>query len=173
MSEKPAIAISSCLLGNKVRYDGELKHFPQLCSELQKHFQLLAVCPEVEIGLSVPRPPVQLSGDAKHPRMTGRDDPRIDVTEKMYAFCEQRKQSLAHVAGYVFKARSPSCGLGNIPLFVHGEIVDENMRGLFAQAMVDEYPELPMADEEQLASPDQQQKFIQQVLDYYKNHLKP
>jgi uncharacterized protein YbbK (DUF523 family) len=172
MTAKPILAISSCLLGNRVRYDGELKHFPQLCDEMQKHCELLPVCPEVEIGLGVPRPPLQLSGDAKRPRMTGRDDASIDITDKMYAFCEQRKQSLKHVAGYIFKARSPSCGLHGIPLFDNGKMMMQNLRGVFAQAMVKQYPQLPFADEEQLASLEQQQRFIQQVLDYYKNHLK-
>ncbi len=172
MTPKPMLAISSCLLGNRVRYDGELKHFPRLCAELQKQFELVPVCPEVEIGLGVPRPPLQLSGDAKRPRMTGRDDAGIDVTENMYAFCEQRKQSLKHVNGYVFKARSPSCGLHDIPLFANDETIENNLRGLFAEAMVKQYPELPVADEEQLDSPESLQQFIQQVLDYCKKRLK-
>ena len=166
MSDKPVIAISSCLLGNRVRYDGELKHFPELCKHLQAHFQLLPVCPEVEIGLAVPRPPLHLVDDGERLRMVGRDDPSIDVSDAMYRFCADRALQLHGICGYVFKSRSPSCGLRDIPVSQRGEIVDANHAGLFAEAIRRHYPRLPVADETELLSPEQRQAFIQQVTDY-------
>ena len=67
LSRKPVIAISSCLLGMQVRYDGAIKTMPDIVQHMQQHFELLAVCPEVEIGLGVPRPALQLSGDPQTP----------------------------------------------------------------------------------------------------------
>ncbi len=172
MTTKPDIAISSCILGNAVRYDGESKFLPGICHELQQHFNLIAVCPEVEIGLGVPRPPVQLTGDPAHPSMTGRDDPQINVTDKMRDYCTSKPTQLKHICGYVFKSKSPSCGIHSIPVFDHGEIMDDNNRGLFADAMIKLYPELPITDELALSQPEQRQQFIHQVLHYYQDSQK-
>ena len=165
-SRKPVVAISSCLLGNRVRYDGELKQFPELCAELAEYFDLRAVCPEVEIGLSVPRPPLILAGTAGDTHMIGRDDPTIDVTAAMRHFCSNKPQQLLDIAGYVFKARSPSCGLRNLPLYRDDRIIDDNIRGLFAATIVERFPDLPMAEEEDLLEHEQRAQFIQQVLNY-------
>ena len=170
MSDKPVIAISSCLLGNRVRYDGELKHFPDMCRHLQQHFQLLPVCPEVEIGLSVPRPPLHLVDRGGRPRMLGRDDPSIDVSDAMYEYCQTKPGLLGDICGYVFKSRSPSCGLRDIPLLLENGGIDNNHAGLFTQAMMDLYPDLPMADETQLQVPQQRQLFIQRAITYRQHH---
>lgn len=166
---KPRIAISSCILGQRVRYDADIKSFPDICNHLQQFFELIPVCPEVEAGLSVPRPPVQLSGDPQHPRMTGRDNPSIDVTDAIRHFCQTRIASLPEIHGYLFKSKSPSCGLRHIPVFDQGHIVDPDNRGLFAHAITLTYPELPVAEETELENPLQREHFIQQVLHYSKN----
>lgn len=166
---KPTIAISSCILGQRVRYDADIKSFPEICHHLQQFFQLLPICPEVEAGLTVPRPPVQLSGDPLHPRMTGRDNPDIDVTDVIRQFCQTRITSLPEIHGYVFKSKSPSCGLHAIPVFAQGHIVDHHNRGLFAQAITTTFPKLPVVEETELTNPQQRQHFIQQVLHYCKS----
>jgi len=166
-TDKPVIAISSCLLGNLVRYDGERKAMPELYQHMQQYFNLLAVCPEVEMGLSVPRPAVQLTGDPQHPRMTGRDDDAIDVTEAMNDFCNSRPQTLKHICGYIFKSKSPSCGLRNIPVFQTGKIIEQNSQGLFAKAITRHRPDLPVADETELDTPDKRDYFVQQALNYF------
>lgn len=165
---RPKLAISRCLHGERVRYDGEIKRFPELCQELARVAELIPVCPEVEIGLAVPRPPVQLSGDPANPRMTGRDDPNIDITDEMRRYCRQRPQSLAGICGYVFKSKSPSCGIRNIPVYDQHRLVDDDHPGLFAQAIIEQFPDLPIADETMLASRQQRTHFIQQLLNYSK-----
>lgn len=169
---KPTIAISSCIIGQRVRYDGEIKLFNELHQHLQQHFKLLAVCPEVEIGLSVPRPPVQLTGDILQPRMTGRDDPSLDVTDSMRAFCATKPQQLTNICGYVFKSNSPSCGLKNIPVTVDGKIIADNQRGLFAQAILNLWPNLPVCDENDLHTFAQRQQFIARVTHYFDHNQK-
>ena len=164
---KPTLAISSCILGQRVRYDGEIKTYSDIVQHLQQKFELLPVCPEVEIGLSVPRPAVQLSGDILQPRMTGRDDPELDVTDAMHAFCEHKPLQLSHICGYVFKSKSPSCGLRNIAVFSNGNILTNNQRGLFAQAIVERWPNLPVREETELQTTIQRQLFIELVLNFY------
>ena len=167
MTARPVIAISSCILGQAVRYDGEIKHYPELYQQLQTYFELLPVCPEIEIGLGVPRPAVQLSGDPAYPRMTGRDDASIDVSDLMRDYCQTKIHSLSHISAYVFKSRSPSCGPNIIPVFNEQQIIADNNRGLFAETVISTYPILPVADEITLANQPQRDTFIQQVLDYY------
>ncbi|MDH5766810.1 MAG: DUF523 domain-containing protein [Gammaproteobacteria bacterium] len=167
MSHRPVVAISSCLLGQPVRYDGRLQHHPDICQHLQQHFNLLAICPETEIGLPVPRPPVQLTGNPSRPRMTGRDNPDIDITDSMRDYCQHKIHSLKHISGYVFKSRSPSCGLENIPVFEQNTVIDNNHAGLFADTVINTLANLPVTEETQLQTQAQRDNFISQVLDYY------
>ena len=162
--------MSSCLLGQRVRYDGEIKTYTDMVALLQQYFVLHAVCPEVEIGLSVPRPALQLTANALQPRMTGRDQPALDVTIAMRAFCEHKPAQLSHICGYVFKSKSPSCGLKNIPVFVNGNIIADNNRGLFSQAILERWPELPVREETELQTVSQRDQFIAQVMDYFRQH---
>ena len=167
--DKPVIAISSCILGDHVRYDGIIKSFPDIYQNLEKYFELLPICPEVEIGLTVPRPAVQLSDNTVSPKMTGRDNPDIDVTNEMMLFCDSKPATLNSICGYIFKSKSPSCGIRNIPVIKLGNIISQNNRGLFAQAIINYFDDLPVVDETELETEQQRNYFIQQVLNYNKN----
>jgi len=165
-TERPLIAISQCILGDRVRYDGQVNTYTDLLSFIHSHFQTIAVCPEVEIGLSVPRPPVQLSSDGKQIKITGRDDPSIDITEPMEQFCQQRSLQLNSIQGYIFKSKSPSCGVTDVPLFnPQGEVISMGA-GLFAQTMLQRYPNLPITDEQTLDTQQQRELFLQSVQNY-------
>lgn len=166
MHEKPLVGVSRCLLGDAVRYDGESKANDTVIERLGNLFELVPVCPEVEAGLSVPRPPVQLTGSIDHPRITGRDDPVLDVTELMQRYCNSRPAELNFLCGFVFKSRSPSCGLDSTPVFIEGECVSETNRGVFARAMTAIYPNLPVIEESGLEVPDRYQQFIDDVYQY-------
>lgn len=158
--------MSRCILGERVRYDGEIKHYPDLNQWLAQYCHTLAVCPEVEMGLSVPRPPLQLVQTASGIQMRGRDDPELDVTAAMQQFCQQRPPQLGAIHGYIFKSRSPSCGIADIPLFNQQNEVIEQGRGLFVSAMLQHYPALPISDEQQLDNHAAFMDFLQQVRDY-------
>ena len=153
-----------------MRYDGEIKHYPELLTYIQQHFSTLSVCPEVEMGLSVPRPPLQLTGSLSNIEMTGRDDPALNVTQAMQHFCRQRPPQLNAIAGYIFKSRSPSCGPQNIPLFDTQGLEVASTRGLFVSAMLQHYPGLPITDELQLTSAESREHFLQQVKHYRQHH---
>jgi len=170
MHNKPIIGASRCLLGDAVRYDGDSKANTIVIEQLGDLFDLVPVCPEVEAGLSVPRPPVQLTGSIDLPRMTGRDDPGLDVTEVMQAYCISRPAELDQLSGFVFKSRSPSCGLNSTPVFIDGDCITETSSGLFARAMTTTFPELPVIEESELEVMDKYRQFIDDVFQYKSNN---
>jgi len=111
----------------------------------------------------VPRPPVQLSGELDNIKITGRDDTSIDITKPMQQYCQQRPAQLNSIQAYIFKSKSPSCGIKNIPVFnANGQIIGTN-QGVFAHAMLQHYPDLPITDEQGLQIPEQRDDFLHQV----------
>ena len=160
MSARPRVGNSSCLLGENVRYDGKNKAFAFDASELDDVFEWVPVCPEVEIGLGVPREPIELVRDGDEVRLRGVTS-KTDHTEAMRAFAARRLERLAALGlhGYVLKARSPSCGPDQVPLAGSAE----TRAGLFAETLVDRLGDLPVAHEEQLADPETRTRFVNAV----------
>ena len=164
--ENPLVGVSRCLLGDAVRYDGRSKINHVVIEKLSKLFTLVPVCPEVEAGLAIPRPPVQLTGNIENPRLTGRDDPSIDVTGIMQRYCQTRPFELQHLKGFIFKSRSPSCGLNSTPVFIDGQCVTENSRGIFAKSLSSRYPDLPLIEDTELETNAKLSSFIQAVVNH-------
>lgn len=163
MHKKPLVGVSQCLLGDAVRYDGRTKPNTIVIEKLAELFELISVCPEVEAGLSVPRPPVQLTGSISSPRLTGRDDASIDITELMVEYCSHKTQTLNNLNGFIFKSRSPSCGLHSTPVFINGQAVSDNSRGIFAKNMCEAYPDLPVIEDSDLDDSELYQQFVAAV----------
>ncbi len=163
--------MSRCLLGDRVRYDGNIKEYPQLIAFIRQYFDVIAVCPEVEIGLGVPRPPIQLGGSIKKIKMYGRDDASIDVTTQMQKYCQQRPAQLNSIHGYIFKSKSPSCGIKNIPVFNNNNEVSGLTAGVFVNAILQHYPKLPITDELGLTEHNQYKSFLHQVKRYQQEKL--
>lgn len=161
------MGVSRCLLGDAVRYDGQSKANAIVLQKLKAIFELVPVCPEVEAGLSIPRPPVQLTGSIQNPRLTGRDDPSIDVTDIMQHYCQAKPAELDQLSGFIFKSRSPSCGLNSTPVFINGLCVDENSRGIFARIMCATYPALAVIEDNELDNPAMLNNFIAQITSSY------
>jgi uncharacterized protein YbbK (DUF523 family) len=168
MREKPPVGVSRCLLGHAVRYDGDSRPHNIVIEQLSELFELVPVCPEVEAGLGVPRPPVQLTGSIEQPRMTGRNDPDLDVSDQIYRYCATRPLELEQLCGFVFKSRSPSCGLYSTPVFINGNCITESSRGLLARAMTSRYTQLPVIEETELENRVRYQRFVDEVLEYRK-----
>ncbi|HED35611.1 MAG TPA: DUF523 domain-containing protein [Gammaproteobacteria bacterium] len=174
-SHRPTIAISRCLLGDRVRYDGKIKNDPQLIDFVKQHFEIICICPEVEIGLSVPRPAVQLSAEPgavpgtelANIKITGRDDPTLDISTPMYEYCNRRAAQLDSIHGYIFKSKSPSCGIRNIPVFNNRNEIITTTKGVFAKTIMREYPQLPIIDELGLLSGEQREAFLLRVKQYH------
>ena len=161
---KPLVGVSQCLLGDAVRYDGRSKANQIIIEQLTSVFNLVPVCPEVEAGLPIPRPPVQLTGSIHNPKLTGRDDPTIDVTDIMQGYCETKPAELKHLAGFIFKSRSPSCGLNSTPVYIDGKCVTETGRGVFAERLCASYPELVVIEDIELENKITLDNFVQSIL---------
>jgi uncharacterized protein YbbK (DUF523 family) len=160
------IGVSSCLLGECVRYDGGHKLDRTITDTLGQYFTFIPVCPEVGCGLPVPRDAMRLEGDPAAPRlMTCRT--RLDLTEQMLAFCAAKLRELEkqELCGFIFKERSPSCGLTAVPL--HGSGTSELFTvGLFAHEVVRRFPSLPLEEAERLNNPGILKNFIMRINHY-------
>lgn len=158
-----AVGISSCLLGEKVRYDGGHKHDRYLTDTLGRFFRFVPVCPEVECGLPVPREAMHLEGDPAAPRLVAIRS-RRDLTPQMEAFCRRKVEELAdeQLCGFIFKKGSPSSGLFRVKVYNQG-MPSRSGQGLFAAAVTARFPLLPVEEEGRLADPVLRENFLERV----------
>lgn len=162
---KLRLGISACLLGQEVRYDGGHKLSRFLRDTLGQYVDYVPVCPEVECGLSTPREPMDLLGDPEAPRMvTTRTG--IDHTGRMLRWARQRVEELEHegLHGYIFKAKSPSCGMARVKVYDDAMVPHSVARGLFARAFMERFPLLPAEEEGPLDDPGLCKRFIEQIV---------
>ena len=163
------IGVSSCLLGENVRYDGGQKQHELIRDYLCNNFSCIPICPEVAIGLSVPRPPIQLIRDSRCIRAVQADDHKIDVSESLRSFAVTVSQQYPQLCGYVFTARSPSWGLLQTPIHNLERNTLEFGMGIFSAGINENHPELPMVEEEALNSQKMVDEFLGKVRQYGKN----
>jgi len=159
------IGISSCLLGEKVRYDGDHRLDRYVSDTLGKHVEYVPVCPEVECGLGVPRDPMHLAGDPNSPRLVTTPT-GVDLTERMTRWSGRRVKELEeeNLSGFIFKSRSPSCGVEGVKVIQGNGQPDRSGAGIFARAFADHFPHIPVEDENRLSDPGLREKFIETIL---------
>ncbi len=162
----PKIGISACLLGQKVRYDGGDKKDSFLLDTFGYHVQWTPVCPELEVGMGVPREPVRLVGGLSNPLMIGERS-ATDWTRTMQRFTERKIRELETlgIAGYILKSRSPSCGLRRVRVY-RGQTLSRRGVGLFAAGLERAMTLLPIEEEEGLHDPRLREHFIERVFAY-------
>jgi uncharacterized protein YbgA (DUF1722 family)/uncharacterized protein YbbK (DUF523 family) len=164
---KIKIGISSCLLGEKVRYDAGHKLDRYITDTLGQYFEWVPVCPEVEYGLPVPREPMRLVGDPNSPRLitirTG-----IDHTEGMLKWAEKKLKELEkeELCGFIFKSRSPSSGIGGVKVYTPSGMPSQRGIGLFGRAFMNKFPVIPVIDDGRLHDPALRENFIERVFVY-------
>jgi uncharacterized protein YbgA (DUF1722 family)/uncharacterized protein YbbK (DUF523 family) len=163
---KIRLGISSCLLGQKVRFDGNHKHDSFITGTLGQFFEWVPVCPEVAIGLGIPRPPIRLTGSPASPRAVGVKDATIDVTDKLAAYGKRQAHALENLSGYIFKSKSPSCGLERVKVYRAAGAPAANGRGIYADAFLSAQPWLPAEEEGRLGNPRLRENFIERVFVY-------
>ena len=172
MSERAAdapirLGVSSCLLGEAVRYDGGHKRDRFLTDLLGRHVEFVPVCPEREAGLGVPRPAMRLEREGRGIRLreiaSGRDH-----TARMQRFAVRRLRALRalELCGYVLKKDSPSCGMTRVKLYGEKGGARREARGLFAAALQATWPSLPLEEEGRLHDPALRENFIERVFAY-------
>jgi uncharacterized protein YbbK (DUF523 family)/uncharacterized protein YbgA (DUF1722 family) len=161
------IGISTCLLGEPVRYDGGHKRDAFLVATLGRYVEWVPVCPEVEAGFGVPREPMQLRHNVGGVRLVTTST-GIDHTERMRRFAVRRVAALgAHdLSGYVLKSNSPSCGMDRVKIYGRGGSVLAHGHGLFAAALLRAFPHLPIEEEGRLGNPRVREHFIERVFAY-------
>ena len=152
---RPRVGVSSCLLGEEVRFNGGHKRYRFLTDELDPYVDWVPYCPEVEIGLGTPREAIRLTADG---RLVNRDG-TLDHTEAMAALPVP-----AALDGYVFKAKSPSCGIRAIPRYgPDGLAADHGGRGLYAGRVLDRFPRLAVEDEGRLNDAGLREAFTERI----------
>lgn len=166
--QKIKLGISSCLLGQPVRYDGGDKFDTNIHDTLGEAFELVPVCPEMAIGLGVPRPPIQLVQQGDVIRVLSVEDSSVDVTERLHAYGKTMADELASLSGYIFKARSPSCGLRDADIHEQDGSVSGSASGAFAYSLLNKLPLLPAEDEEHLLDVRQRENFLVRVHLYHR-----
>lgn len=153
------IGISPCLLGDEVRWDGGHKRAAWLRDFAGVEW--VRVCPEVEIGLGVPREPIRLVREGERIALRGLDSD-TDLTARMTDWSARLVGELGDIDGWVLKARSPSCGLRDVP--VEGDTTAR--RGFFADELVRAHPELPVVEESDLETPEARERFLARARAY-------
>ena len=166
-SIKPKIGISACLLGENVRFNGGHKQ-SQLCSEvLAEYFDFLPLCPEVAIGLGIPRETIRLVGDAAAPQAVGSVHRELNVTAPLGEYGEKMASEHTDLSGYIFMQKSPSCGLERVKVYrENGAPVDGGGRGIYAQAFCARHPNLPVEEDGRLNDPVLRENFLTRVFVY-------
>lgn len=162
-ASRPAIGISSCLLGDNVRYDGGHKRNPFVTEQLAEHFDFRPVCPEVGIGLGVPRPAIHLRRDENRVRVVDSKDPERDHTAAMEDYARHQAGDLGDISGYIFKAKSPTCGVWRVPVHEEQGPPARDGRGVYADAFMRARPLVPVEEEGRLNDPVLRENFVERV----------
>jgi uncharacterized protein YbgA (DUF1722 family)/uncharacterized protein YbbK (DUF523 family) len=163
------LGISSCLLGEKVRFDGGHKRDAFLVDTLGAFVEWVPVCPEVEVGMGTPRETLRLVGTPEAPRLIALRS-QIDHTAAMQRYAARRLQELARLDlhGYVLKKNSPSCGMERVRVYGNGGAPRRRGRGVFAAALLERFPLLPVEEEGRLSDMRLRENFIERVFAYYR-----
>ena len=162
--DKIRIGISSCLLGENVRYDGGNKLDRFLKDSFGQYVDYVPVCPEVECGLKVPRESMHLRGDPENPKLvTTRTG--IDHTDHLLKWARKRVGELEseNLSGFIFKSRSPSCGMECVEVFQENGQPGKPGVGIFARIFMENFPHVPVEDEDRLSDPGIRENFTETI----------
>jgi uncharacterized protein YbgA (DUF1722 family)/uncharacterized protein YbbK (DUF523 family) len=163
------VGVSACLLGDEVRYNGGHARDRYVVETLAEHFTFVKVCPEEEVGMGTPRPTVRLEGHRDDPRMI---DPASghDWTRPMTKFAARRAREMGadDLSGFIFKSKSPSCGVFRVKVYNEKGNLGDPGSGLFAMAMMRRYPMLPIEEEGRLHDAHLRENFLERVFAYHR-----
>lgn len=158
------LGISTCLLGEPVRYDGGHKRDRFITDTLGQYVEFVPVCPETECGLGVPRESMRLQGDPASPRLvTSRTG--VDHTDRMVAWAERRLKELEKedLCGFIFKSDSPSSGMERVRVYSDKGMPERKGVGIFARRFMEHFPLLPVEEEGRLHDPKLRENFIESI----------
>jgi uncharacterized protein YbgA (DUF1722 family)/uncharacterized protein YbbK (DUF523 family) len=163
------VGISTCLLGEPVRFDAGHKHDRFITDILGDYFEFIPVCPELEVGMGVPRESIRLVGDVASPRLLGVKS-GTDWTERMNRYSRERTKQLEgyQLSGYILKSDSPSCGMERVRVYSDTGMPAKKGRGLYADILMKQFPLLPVEEEGRLNDRPIRENFIVRVFGYHR-----
>ncbi len=173
VTDKPSLGISACLMGEKVRYNGGHKRSGFCVNVLSDYFTFIPICPEVAIGLGVPRKPVRLTGTASDYGAVGVEDANLIVTQPLYEYGQKRASALGAtkepISGYILMQKSPSCGMERVKIYNdQGVPSGDTGSGIFAKALMETLPLLPVEEEGRLHDPVLKENFFTRIYAWYR-----
>jgi uncharacterized protein YbgA (DUF1722 family)/uncharacterized protein YbbK (DUF523 family) len=165
--DKIRLGISSCLLGEKVRYDGGHKLDRYLTDILGAHVDYVPVCPEVEAGFGIPRETFRLTGSPEAPRLI-TNKTLVDHTERMENWARKRVNDLEKedLCGFVFKSNSPSSGMERVKVYDANNVPRKAASGIFARIFMESFPLMPVEEEGRLHDPLLRENFIERIFTF-------
>ncbi|HSC66860.1 MAG TPA: DUF523 and DUF1722 domain-containing protein [Cellvibrio sp.] len=173
---KIPLGVSQCLLGEQVRFDGGHKHNRYLTDVLSEYFEFRPVCPEVAIGLGIPRKPIRLVVRGDETRVLGIENPSLDVTDALVHQAELAIQTMPDICGYIFMQKSPSCGAFGMKRYhPNGFSADSKGRGAYAKRVMELMPLLPVEEAGRLNDAGLRDNFLTRVFAYhdFKSQVEP
>jgi len=173
LMDKIAVGISSCLLGHEVRYNGGHKQSKFCLNHLSQVFEFHSFCPEVAIGLGVPREPIRLVDLEGEVRAIGTASDNLDVSDALLAYGREIGLLSESLCGYILMKKSPSCGLFSAKVYRNEQPLPGKHAGLFVRALQEVNPLLPLEEEGRLNDPILRENFIARVFAYHdwKSHM--
>ena len=157
------VGVSSCLVGQSVRFDGGHKRHAYIAETLARYFELVPVCPEMALGLGTPREPIRLVRTESGVRARGSKSTELDVTEPLRSFGRQMADRLDALSGYIWKRASPSCGMERVKVYMPNGMPTKDGRGAFAEEFMAAHPLLPCEEEGRLGDPVLRENFMTRV----------
>ena len=162
---KIKIGISSCLLGHEVRFDGGHKRHSYIELTLGQHFEFMPFCPEVDIGMGIPRAPIRLEYKNGQVHCVGVKDPQQDMTNRLKQSADNQQHWQRDICGYILKKDSPSCGMERVKLYKNN-IPERTGKGIYASQMMLNFPDLPVEEEGRLGDAKLRENFIKRIYIY-------
>ena len=167
-NNKIKIAVSSCLLGEAVRYDGTDKHVEFITQQLALNYNLISLCPEMAVGMGVPRLPIHLIDDERGMQVVGINNPEKNMTKPLTQYGNEVVENHSDICGYILKKNSPSCGIKNVKILNTQGQYERKGQGVYIAAILKSLPSLPVIDEEDFLDDKVREKFLYRVAEYSK-----
>ncbi|MCV2885351.1 DUF523 and DUF1722 domain-containing protein [Aestuariibacter sp. AA17] len=165
------VGVSACVVGDKVRFDGGHKKSGYVSNYLGETFHLVPVCPEVGMGMPVPRPAIRIIEDEGQEKLVDSKDSAIDHTSALNRFYDTKSPQFAKLDGYIFCAKSPTCGVERIKVYTsEGDVLHRKGMGLFSKRLKEQYPLLPIEEDGRLNDLGLRESFVTKV--YVHHHFR-
>jgi len=166
--DKIQVGISSCLLGQEVRFDGGHKRDSYVTGTLSAYFDFVPFCPEAAVGLGIPRQPIRLVRRGEEVRAVGVKTPELDPTADLAVFANHTVSQLGYISGYILKKASPSCGMERVKVYNEKGMPERTGVGIYAEVLMRRLPLLPVEEEGRLGDAVLRENFIERVFVYHR-----